>query len=576
MREQLKTELICFLNTANEDERYKCNLKNVNEDESVLIFAINQINATYYCFSPDEIPYTGYDKEQFECIESELSFIANNLSNLKNKWKIYDFLWIEFKNYPVALQAFKGFVDLISTTDEYEKIYYIFNRCANLYMCLKQRELKYDFIRTLHRMIELGKNNENAQSINILETAYEKQWLTAFELISPITEKLTQYKSIAKNYLCIELMSLLEKALFDANDIKFTESPSKIKEITRLRREKADFYLTIANNRQESIFRRIDNIKLALETLRGINNTENERRILQGRLKELQGEFSKSLTIFSKSIDISNVIETIKFDISKLNEIEIFYYFVLSTKIFSYEKAEQEMIETDRGFISKQIFTEHILNKHGGLEAIMPNWSKAVKDKNPTYILPHVEKFCCERYRMYTNMSMTYIFSEIKTMNIDYKEEVHKIVNSSLFISNNRKQAFFTGIIAGFEEDFMTAISILVPQVEGAVRDLCLSCGDATVKIKQDKTEEYLSLDGLLKLPKINECVDEMILFNIKMLFTSVYGFNMRNRIAHGVMEDEDFKLIDCFFIWWFVLRLCLDFSIIKIEFSKKINAKLQ
>ncbi|MEG1862733.1 MAG: DUF4209 domain-containing protein [Oscillospiraceae bacterium] len=117
---------------------------------------------------------------------------------------------------------------------------------------------------------------------------------------------------------------------------------------------------------------------------------------------------------------------------------------------------------------------------------------------------------------------------------------------------------------------------ILAPQVEGAIRDLCVLCGDATVKLNQDKTEEYLGLDGLLKQAKINECIDEKLLFNLNMIFTSVYGFNMRNRVAHGIMDDEDFTLVDCFFTWWFVLRLCIEFTNFKYRHIKTILNKIK
>ncbi len=576
MRETIKTKIINFLNSAEENQKYHCNTENLNEVEKTLIFAINEINQEYRCFSPDEIPYNNYKKDNLTDIKSNLIDIAENLNNLKTKWKIHDFIWISFRYFQSAKQAFKGFVEFILSSDDYEKNYYIFNRCANLYTILKQPSLESSFTRTLYRMIDLGKKYDNTQPLFILESTYNNQWLELDQLIVLVSEKLNQCEIVEGSYILIDLITLYEKLLFDINEVKFTEKPCKIKGLDNIRREKTNFYLSIAYSPTEHPLRQIDSIKSAIAALKGIDNTEEERRLLQTKLTELKNNLIKSLSKFSISIDISETISKIKSDIDKLTSIEAFYYLYLGINIYSYEKAKEEMLSSKDSLIPRHFFTEQILDKHGGLEAIMPNWFHGVNHTDESSILPHIEKFCSERYRCYISMLLNYVLSQVKLNKVVYKDEIRKIVTNSWFVPESRKQAFIHGLIAGFEEDFMTAVCILAPQVEGAIRDLCFICGDATVKIGKNKTEEYLSLDSLLKLPKINECVDAKILFNIRMIFTSVYGFNIRNKIAHGIMDDEDFKLTDCFFTWWFVLRICLEFSKLKLEYSSKIYPKLK
>ncbi|MEG1669368.1 DUF4209 domain-containing protein [Chryseobacterium sp.] len=574
MRKELKKELVTFLNTATENANFNISLNDLSEDEITLILAANQINKKYYCFYPDEAPYSGYCKDRFNNIESTLSDIAEDLTNLKNKYKVHDFLWIFFDKYNSALQAFHGFVDFIFNSNDYDSNFNYFNRCANLYMALEQDDLEYDFIRSLYKMIEMGKNNKNAMSLNLLEVAYQKHWLTVAQLIPPFKEKLNQNKDLCLDHFYIDLYVIYEKMLFDKNEMKFTDKPCKIKEISEIRRKKVDYYLGVANNKTEAMFSRVDSIKSAIEALKGIENSQEERRNLQIKLIELQMELNKSMSVFSTSIDISDHIKSIQIDMKKLDDVKIIYYFIMFRPIYSYEQAEKQMLEFESNFITKHLFTERIVNKYGALEAIMPDWTKAVETKTLPLILPHVERACCENYRYFVNTGMNVVFGEIKRRNLNFKEEVDKIVSNCYFVSDHRKKAFSKGLIAGFESDFTTAICILAPQVEGAVRDLCVLCGDATIKLNQDKTEEYLGLDGLLKQPKLNECIDEKLLFNLKMIFSSVYGFNVRNRVAHGIMDDEDFASTDCFFTWWFVLRLCIEFTCVTHQYKKTISEK--
>ncbi|MEG1862734.1 MAG: hypothetical protein RR198_03915 [Oscillospiraceae bacterium] len=434
MREELKTELVEFLNTAAESANFNSQLNDLSEDEITLIFAVNRINGKYYCFAPDDVPYSQYSKDRFNNIEPALSHIADSLTNLNSKSKVNDFLWVIFNKYNSARQAFHGFVDLISESKDYHSSFHLFIRCANLYMTLKQPDLEYDFIKTLYKIIEMGKNNENAMSLNVLEIAYQKQWLTAAQLIPPVKEKLSQYEKLDLWHLFIDLSITYEKMLFDNNKVKFTDKPCKIKEISEIRRKKADYYLSVENDKTEAMFRRVDSTKLAIEALKGIENTQEERRNLQVKLIELQSELKQSMHIFSKSIDITQVIKPIKAHMEKLDDVEILYYFILSTPIYSYEQAEKQMLKVEKDFLSKHFCTEQILNKRGGLEAIMPDWTKAVETKTLPFILPHIERHCCEYYRHFVNMGMNVVFGEIKHRNLSFKEEIEKIVNSSCFV----------------------------------------------------------------------------------------------------------------------------------------------
>ena len=115
--------------------------------------------------------------------------------------------------------------------------------------------------------------------------------------------------------------------------------------------------------------------------------------------------------------------------------------------------------------------------------------------------------------------------------------------------------------MAGLDYDFLTSLSILIPQVENAVRCLAEECGDLIYNINDEGIEELKSFNAILDLPCLNDCMERTVIFNLKAVFTSKYGLNMRNEIAHGTFDDEEFNSCMAIYTWWFIFKLCAIFS---------------
>ena len=56
---------------------------------------------------------------------------------------------------------------------------------------------------------------------------------------------------------------------------------------------------------------------------------------------------------------------------------------------------------------------------------------------------------------------------------------------------------------------------------------------------------------------KIKDIFDEDTLFDLKGLLVDISGSNLRNLMAHGLLDDEDFSSLLMSYLWWVTLRLC-------------------
>ena len=124
------------------------------------------------------------------------------------------------------------------------------------------------------------------------------------------------------------------------------------------------------------------------------------------------------------------------------------------------------------------------------------------------------------------------------------------------FITNSLKHYFryrnLTRLISTY---------LLIPQIEHSVKCIALDCGSVVYKTDKNVIEECLSLESILKLPEIIECLDETLLFNIRLFYTIVYQFGMRNEVCHRLRFDSELQFDNYLAVWWFTLHILSMFS---------------
>ena len=57
-------------------------------------------------------------------------------------------------------------------------------------------------------------------------------------------------------------------------------------------------------------------------------------------------------------------------------------------------------------------------------------------------------------------------------------------------------------------------------------------------------------------LPEVEKIFGKDLSFEIKALFCDALGPNLRNELAHGLLDDDSFQSIQSIYAWWMGLRL--------------------
>jgi hypothetical protein len=151
----------------------------------------------------------------------------------------------------------------------------------------------------------------------------------------------------------------------------------------------------------------------------------------------------------------------------------------------------------------------------------------------------------------------------IYQINLEHSVRVNDllpIVSHSPFVPPGREYLFAKGLYAGLTEDFITSTHILIPQIENSVRYLLRKRGAITSGLddKGIQNEHYLTSTLYPRnYPEITSIFDEDTLFDLQGLLVEHSGSNLRNLMAHGLINDNSFLSPLMSYLWWLTLRLC-------------------
>jgi hypothetical protein len=147
------------------------------------------------------------------------------------------------------------------------------------------------------------------------------------------------------------------------------------------------------------------------------------------------------------------------------------------------------------------------------------------------------------------------------------KELLKALCHHSPIVPVDREYLLGHAFWLGFERDFSSAIHLLCPQVEHIIRIKLKEAGALTSNIDREGIENENGLSTLMDLPEAIAVFGEDLCFEIKSIFTNSFGPNLRNEVAHGLLNDS--PSISAVYAWWMVLRLVIH-SLLSVNSSIK------
>ncbi|NLH75311.1 MAG: DUF4209 domain-containing protein [Verrucomicrobia bacterium] len=148
-------------------------------------------------------------------------------------------------------------------------------------------------------------------------------------------------------------------------------------------------------------------------------------------------------------------------------------------------------------------------------------------------------------------------------------QDLEFLVRDNPFVPAGREPIFIRGLFAGLSGDFLVASSLLVPQVENSLRHLLYHyAGEArTSKLKDDLTQPERDLNELLYRDDVKRIIGADLLFDLQSLLVEPgFGANLRNQLAHGLMDVDQFYGDEAVYVWWLIWRICCVPSLMRMQ----------
>lgn len=286
---------------------------------------------------------------------------------------------------------------------------------------------------------------------------------------------------------------------------------------------------------------------------------------LRERIPELQKRLSAAgeklvgeMKEFSHEIDISEYVKHTQEKISGLDWEDAFCTFVSSESILSPDDLRKEAEKTIAQSPLQAMVPAEMFDVSGRKVGVRPS---AVTD-DPEQYERAVTGFVEWHAGLHRGVIVAgYIVPGLKKLKEEHDVTVSSVINlisSSPFIPTGRETLFFQGATAGFDFDFSTALHVLVPQLENALRELLRISGVDPFNVDNDGVQEAWGFTRLLSNETLIKIIGLNNIFELRSLLIEPLGQNIRNILAHGLAGPETFNSDSAIYLWWLILRLIL------------------
>lgn len=112
------------------------------------------------------------------------------------------------------------------------------------------------------------------------------------------------------------------------------------------------------------------------------------------------------------------------------------------------------------------------------------------------------------------------------------------------------------GISRFLEKDYLSALHILVPQFESTVRRMFSKAGYSTTSIRKGNTQQEVTFNEFLFRDDVKSVFGNDVHKLIQIVMVEQSGLNLRNEIAHGLIELSNINYTKCILIIYLFLIL--------------------
>ncbi|MFF2622842.1 DUF4209 domain-containing protein [Oerskovia jenensis] len=308
-------------------------------------------------------------------------------------------------------------------------------------------------------------------------------------------------------------------------------------------------------------------LESALKVLRQLPRRFRASCDLDARIKDLQSRLRRSRLssleqmqhFESDPVDLAEAANDARSKVSGLDSLASLACLAQVAYRFSLERARVSARERLSGSVARVIAQRQVLTHDGRRVARVPGGTGEPTDAE-------VMSEALREYQIHVGISVSgRIIPALDVATLEHRFDVAAIAilcHESPMIPSAHEDLWARALHHGLNSDFPSAVAILAPQVEQFVRLHLQAAGTHTLFTDPATgNESEKGLGSLLEMDEAKMVFGEDLVFELRGLLTEQEGFNLRNDVAHGLLNDAGGWSSASVYLW----ALCLRFVVFPV-----------
>lgn len=296
----------------------------------------------------------------------------------------------------------------------------------------------------------------------------------------------------------------------------------------------------------------------AVEAMRQAPGGKDRATELHERLLSLQQEAVGELKSVSTSVDTTELVHRALAAVRDKPLNEAVLELCTMVRPPSIEKLKQDVHEQARVAVLGSLLSSDVMNSRGRVIARAPGLPAGADD-------PKQEGL---RWRMFRNARLGRNVTVQAMLNpareeillthgVD-RQDIAGLIQYSPWVPPSHAESVMRALVAGFQGDMLIAGHLVPPQLEALVRHVVESRGGSTSMLEPGGVQPERPLGVLLETPEALQAFGADGVFELQDLLVEPLGTNLRNEVAHGLLDDSGLFGSEVLYAWWLLLRYCV------------------
>ena len=296
----------------------------------------------------------------------------------------------------------------------------------------------------------------------------------------------------------------------------------------------------------------------AIEALRRVPGTRERRQELETRLRDAQASIRDEMGVISTPVDLTPLVTETRRLVGGLGLAQALAEFATLSDSPDPDELRNDTVKLAEENPLFGLMPASMVDEEGKVVAKSPGLAGDEDDSDLAlhHLIARIETLRRQ--------------SDVQGMIEPARRLIHRehpldhsdfrlLAEMSPFVPADRGAVFALGFTRFFGGDFVSALHILVPQLENSLRFLLKQAGVEPSAIHSDMTQENRTLSVLLTRHRdsLEATIGAAIVYEIETLFVFPGGPTIRHQVAQGLMSGNDCYGTDAIYACWFIFRLC-------------------